>query len=405
MAIVARNKAAAAVWDPECGCHLSDAGFTGQRAVSAKGYSSLVEGCQRHGREDEMCSSTASPSGAGDRLSTGEHRSQRIGHVGRTSRGCVAQRIPEPGRRRTPPTTCGICRRGRRKDVAALFGLPDVVLLDLRTRLTGGAVADAIATSSSGQTSTISGEVAHRVGAALGHIARSAIRGAHHRHRVVSVLWPAAVGRRWSRRRRTPASSRWRRVGTAASAYVVGGSGPARCCQGVAAGEFADRGRRVPPHSAESPVLSSRRCAGYCQADRAVDGTRPIVHAQRPPVPCSWRCPATPQPWPAPRWVRARRWLPAGAVRQSRYGRPEVGEGDASRSIVVVGKKELSNADARLCAGRSGSVPRTQWCAPRHRRTRAASGEAILVDNARVMAAAAAAASRRPVLFVAGQDR
>jgi hypothetical protein len=38
MAIVARSAAAAAVWDPACGCHLSDAGFIGQRAVSAKGY-------------------------------------------------------------------------------------------------------------------------------------------------------------------------------------------------------------------------------------------------------------------------------------------------------------------------------------------------------------------------------
>ncbi len=42
--------------------------------------------------------------------------------------------------------------------VAELFGLPDVVLLDLRTRLTGGAVATAKATSSSGQTATITGE-------------------------------------------------------------------------------------------------------------------------------------------------------------------------------------------------------------------------------------------------------
>ena len=56
-------------------------------------------------------------------------------------------------------------------------------------------------------------------------------------------------------------------------------------CQGLAAGEFADRGRRVHPHSAQSPVPSCEGAPGYCQrADRAVDGARPTVHAQRSPA-------------------------------------------------------------------------------------------------------------------------
>ena len=76
----------------------------------------------------------------------------------------------------------------------------------------------------------------------------------------------------------------------------------------------------------------------------------------------------------------------------------------ATRSIVVAGKKELSNADAGALRrpvrlGAQDPVVRAARIAglgPRR-------GEAILVDNARVMAAAAAAASRRPVLFVAGK--
>lgn len=71
---------------------------------------------------------------------------------------------------------------------------------------------------------------------------------------------------------------------------------------------------------------------------------------------------------------------------------------------MVAGKKELSNADAAALRrpvrlGAQDPVVRAARIAglgPRR-------GEAILVDNARVMAAAAAAASRRPVLFVAGK--
>jgi hypothetical protein len=77
----------------------------------------------------------------------------------------------------------------------------------------------------------------------------------------------------------------------------------------------------------------------------------------------------------------------------------------ATRSIVVAAKRELSNADAGTLRrpvrlGAQDPVVRAARIAglgPRR-------GEAILVDDARVMAAAAAAASRRPVLFVAGRS-
>jgi hypothetical protein len=73
----------------------------------------------------------------------------------------------------------------------------------------------------------------------------------------------------------------------------------------------------------------------------------------------------------------------------------------AKRTIVVAGKKEISNAEAAKLrkpfrVGSSNAVARSARIAALGSRR----GEAVLVDTQRVMAAAAAAASGKPVLFI-----
>jgi hypothetical protein len=296
------------------------------------------------------------------------------------------------------------------KDVAALFGLPDVVLLDLRTRLTGGAVATAIATSSSGQTSSISGERL-RTGLRLpsAYIARSATQ---------EPTTATALSTALAQRGGAPVVAQATDTSVVALAaafagssgrplYVVGGAGPDKATVKAlrparsltAVGAFTPTALK-----ALSRLARVRRVTADGPTALSMDLARLATRKERRPVFVA-----------VPGNAAAMASAAMGAARAGGYllalsAAPAPGvqkwvKAHATRSIVVAAKKELSNADAsalrrpvRLGAQDPGvRAARIAGLGPRR-------GEAILVDDARVMAAAAAAASRRPVLFVAGRS-
>jgi len=410
MAVIARSKALAVTWDSACGCHVNDTGFVGQRATTAKGYQAW--------RKAVRSTSTSAGAGlvvlyqgapvdvplfdatGGATLNASDVWGQEVAWL-RSATDPWSLRPKNSSYATWSPQT------RPQADVAALFGLPDVVLLDLRTRLTGGAVAKATATSSTGQTAAISGEKL-RTGLQLpsAYIARSATQEPT---TATSLSTSLARGRRGG-----PVvvqASDTTVVALAAAfagsigrpLYVVAGGGPDRTATKAlrpaesltAVGAFHPRAlkalsrlakvRRVTAGSA--PALSLELAQAAQRSDR-----RTVFVA-------------------APGNASAMASAAMGAVRAHGYllvlsGTPSAGMGKwvkahGSRTIVVAAKKEISNAEAAqlrkpVRLGAKDPVVRAARIAGIGSRR----GDAILVDSARVMAAAAAAASGRPVLFV-----
>ncbi len=407
MAIVARSKAAAAVWDPECGCHLSDAGFTGQRAVSAKGYSAWSKAV--NATAGKTVQFDGKPVLVPVIDSTGGATLNASDVWGEDVAWLRSAADPWSLKKKNTSYYVWDLQTRPQKDVAALFGLPDVVLLDLRTRLTGGAVADAIATSSSGQTSTISGEKLRTgLGLPSAYIARSATEEPTTATALSSVL---------ARRGGSPVVAQATDTSVVALAaafagssglplYVVGGSGPGNAAARALrpASSLTAVGAFTPTAlKALSRLAKVRRVTASGPTALSLELARMSTRKDRRSVFVA-----------VPGNTAAMASAAMGAARAGGYllalsGAPGNAvqkwvKVHASRSIVVAGKKELSNADAAALRrpvrlGAQDPVVRAARIAglgPRR-------GEAILVDNARVMAAAAAAASRRPVLFVAGK--
>lgn len=410
MAITARTKALAAVWNPDCGCHVDDSGFTGQRATATKGYSAW----------SKAVSGTATGSSAGltvqyDGAAIDIPVFESTGGATLNSADVWGKDVPwarsaeDPWslqQRNTSYATWSMQTRPQ-SQVAQLFGLPDVVQLDLRTRLTGGAVATATATSSTGQTAAITGEQL-RTGLDLpsAFIARSATPAP-----TSATSLSAALA---SHRRGAPVVVQATdtavvalAAGFAGSArrplYVVGRHGPTSQVRKAlrpakrltAVGAFSPAGlkslgrlakvRRVTASSA--PALSLKLANEIVRAER-----RPaFVAAPGNPAALASAAMAA---------VRARGYVLAvdGAATPATV---KWVRAHAKRSVIVAGRKEISNVQA----GQLRRPVRLATSNPVVRSARLAAlgsrrGDAVLVDSRRLMAAATAAASGQPVLMV-----
>jgi hypothetical protein len=292
------------------------------------------------------------------------------------------------------------------KDVAALFGLPDVVLLDLRTRLTGGAVATALATSSSGQTATITGE---KLRTGLGLPSAYIARGATQEPTTATALSSALA-----RRGGAPVVAQATDTAVVALAaafagssgrpfYVVSGSGPDAAATRALrpAGSLTAVGAFTPTALKRlSRLAKVRRVTASGPTALSLELARLATRKDRRTVFVAAAGNTAAMASAAMGAARAKGYLLAltgapGAAVQKWV------KAHATRSVIVAAKKELSNADAGVLRrpvrlGAQDPVVRAARIAglgPRR-------GEAVLVDSARVMAAATAAASRRPVLFV-----
>jgi CO dehydrogenase/acetyl-CoA synthase epsilon subunit len=291
--------------------------------------------------------------------------------------------------------------------VAQLFGLPDVALLDLRTRLAGGAVATAKATSSSGQTAAISGEQL-RVGLSLpsAYIARAV---------EPEPTTATALSASLSRRGGSPVvvqASNTTVVALAAGfagatkrpLFVVGSQGPkAKAKRALRPAKSVTAVGAVSPAGLRS--LSKLAKVRRVTAPNAVklslklarlnpSTARRAVFAATPANPSAMATAAMGA-------TRARGTVIAVNATPSAKTVKWVAK-RAKRTIIVAGKKEISNAAAAALRkpvrlGTQNPVIRSARIASLGSRH----GEAILVDTRRPMAAAAAAATGRPVLFVA----
>ncbi|MEZ5186672.1 MAG: hypothetical protein R2720_13080 [Candidatus Nanopelagicales bacterium] len=414
MAILARSQAAAAQWNPDCGCHVSDAGFRGQRATGEKGYANWRKAVRSTAKSDTAGLTVAYQGAALDVPvfdSTGGATLNSKDVLGQDIAWLRSESDPWSLKSKNTRYASWDQQTRPQSQVAQLFGLPDVVLLDLRTRLTGGAVATATATSSSGQTASITGEkLRTALGLPSAYIARSATAEPVTATSLSTALASAGRGR--------PVVVQASDTAVVALAagyagtqgrplYVVGSKGPGKKARKAlrpaksvtAIGAFSGTGlkslsrlakvRRVTDRSATKLSL---KLAKYAQ-----HGSRRAVFVASPRNPAALASAAM------------------GATRAKGYllvlkGTPKSAmvkwvAKRAKRSIVVAPKKEITNQQAAglrkpVRLGSKDSVVRSAKVAglgPRR-------GEAILVDAQRVMAAAAAAASGRPVLFVAGSS-
>jgi hypothetical protein len=270
-------------------------------------------------------------------------------------------------------------------------------------------VATATATSSSGATAAITGE-ALRTGLELpsAYIARSAVQ----EPTTATALSARLAAERKPKGSPVVVSAADTAVVALAAAfagaqqrplYVVGGSGPDRLASKAlrparsitAVGAFGAQSLKALSRLAkvqritapDAPTLSVRLAQRAERKDR-----RPVFVAV-PGNPAALASAAM------------------GAVRSGGYlltmgGAPVDATAKwvrehATRSVVVASKKEISNAQAAqlrraVRLGAQDPAVRSARIAGLGRRT----GEAILVDSTRVMAAAAAAASGQPVLFL-----
>ncbi|HQR80137.1 MAG TPA: N-acetylmuramoyl-L-alanine amidase [Actinomycetota bacterium] len=410
MAITARTKALAAVWNPDCGCHVDDSGFTGQRATGGKGYAAWRNAVTSTATGDAS-GLTVLYDGAVIDIpvfeSTGGATLNGADVWGKAVPWARSVEDPWSLQAKNTPYAAWSMQTRAQSQVAQLFGLPDVVQLDLRTRLTGGAVATATATSSTGQTASITGEQL-RTGLDLpsAYIARSATQAPvaatslsadlADGHKGAPVVVQAtdtavvALAAAYAGNTRRPL-------------YVVGRQGPTtrvgkalRPAKSLTAvGSFSPAGlkslgrlakvRRVTASTA--PALSLKLAAEIAGAQR-----RPAFVA----APGNLTALAS----AAMAAVRARGFVLAidGAPSPAtvKWVRKH-----AKRAVVVAGRKEISNTQA----GQLRRPVRLATTNPVVRSARLAAlgsrrGDAVLVDSRRPMAAAAAAASGQPVLMV-----
>lgn len=410
MAIAARSKALAAQWDPSCGCHVPDTGFLGQRTVSGRGYSNWAKAVRKTSRSEStglVAAYRGEPIAVPVFDSTGGATLNSADIWGEDLPW--ARSVPDPWSlqpKNSSYSSWDVQTRSHER-VAEVFGLPDVALLDLRTRLEGGAVAKAVATSADGQKSTITGEqLRSELGLPSAYIARSV----DPEPVTATSLSAALAGSRQSAPVVVQASDT--AVVALASAYagrtgrsllVVGGSGPGkkasatlrRSRSAVAVGALSATAlKRIGKLAKVQRVTAgSPEALSLALARRSASSQRRALFVAASANPAALASAAMGA-------ARAKGYLLAvdGSMSSSAV---KWARAHATRSVVVAGKKEIPDA----VAGRLRKPARLGTSNPVSRSARIAAlgprrSEAILVDSARVMAAAAAAASGRPVLLV-----
>ncbi len=404
MAIVARSKALTAPYDADCACHLGQDGFLGYRAVSAKGYETWRKAVSvTSGKVASFQGATVDvpviDSTGGATLNATDVWGKDLAYL---------RSAQDPWSLEAGNTTYAQWTQQTRTQaqVAALFGLPDVVKIDLRQRLEGGAVATAVATSSQGKTATVTGEQL-RTGLELpsAFIARTVST-----EPVSATTLSSALAKGRSGAPVVVQASDTPVVALAAAyagannrpLFVIGGNGPgkaaAKALRGrsmVAIGEFGS-----PASKSLNRLGSVRRVSAANIVDLSLrlasaggQTTRRAVFLASPTDPAA---------------------MASAAMGAARAGGYLLAFGDtpsdaavkftkdrATRTIVVAPKKVISNASAAVFRkpvrlGTADPIGRAARIAGLGSRR----GEAILVDSSRVMAAAAAAASGQAVLLV-----
>jgi SpoIID/LytB domain protein len=404
MAMILRSKALTAAYDANCGCHMTDSGFLGYRAVSANGYPAWRSAvASTSGRvvayDAAVVDVPVIDSTGGATLNAADVWGKDVAFL---------RSVEDPWSLESKNTSYAAWSQQTRSQgkVAALFGLPDVVKIDLRDRLTGGAVGKAIATSSQGKTASITGEQlrtglelpsafinrsvsnspssATSLSASLSSGRSGAPVVVQASDTVVVALSAAYAG----------ANSR--------PLYVISGGGPGKAAAKslrkkamTAVGDFSPTAlkslnrlgsvRRVTANSAPELAVKLAQ-AGKQGARRAVF----VASASDPAAVASAAMGA----------VRARGYLLTISEAPSSSA-VAVTKNRASRTIVVAPKKVISNQTASVFRkpvrlGASDPVVRAARIAALGSRR----GEAILVDASRPMAAAAAAATGNAVLLV-----
>ena len=404
MALAIRSNALTAAYNPDCGCHLPGDGFAGYKAVTSKGYgawrSAVIETARQvvtyNGATVDVPLIEAS---GGATLNAADVWGQDVAYL---------RSATDPWSLQTKNSSYASWQQQTRAQntVAQVFGLPDVVRIDLSNRLAGGAVAQAVATSSNGKTATISGEKL-RTGLQLpsAYIARSVVTAPTSATALSTSL---AAGRKGSP---VVVQASDTSVVALASAFagargrpllVVGSGGPSKAAAKVlrkttmtAVGAFSPKAlkqldrlgtvRRVT--AADTPALSVKLAlAGKASERRTVF----VASVADPAAMASAAMGA----------ARAGGYLLAFDKEPSEAA-VKFTKDAAKRTVVVAAKSVLSNADAgqfrrpfRL--GSTDAVTRAARLAALGSR----GGEAVVVDASRLMAAAAAAASGKPVLLV-----
>ena len=403
-AIVARSKALAATYNADCGCHVTDDGFLGYRAVSAKGYPAWRKAITRTAGkvvayQDAIVDVPVIDSTGGATLNASDVWGKDLAYLRSAS---------DPWSLQARNSTYADWRAQTRTQaqVAAAFGLPDVAKIDLRKRLEGGAVGSAVATSADGKTATITGEqlrTALELPSAF--IARSVSASPVSATSLSAVLSSGRPGAPVVVQASDTAVVALAAAFAGANGrplYVIGGNGPGKTAAKAlrkksmtAVGAFAapalaalnrlGKVRRVTADNA--PALSVRLALAGKQTGRhavfAASAADPAALASA-----------------AMGAVRAGGYLLAVGDSPSDEA-VKVSKVRGSRTIVVASKKVVSNANAGLFRkpvrlGTSDPVTRAARLAALGPRR----GEAILVDSSRLMAAAAAAASGNAVLLV-----
>jgi SpoIID/LytB domain protein len=404
MAIVARSKALTAPYNAECACHVSDAGFLGQKATSAKGYSTWSKAVNSTaGRVVSYNGATVDvpvmDATGGATLNAADVWGQDVAYL---------RSADDPWSLETKNSSFAAWGQQTREQsaVAGLFGLTDVVRLDLSKRIAGGAVGEAVATSSDGKTASISGEKL-RTGLELpsAYIARSVGTAPTSATALSSAL---SSGRKGSpvvvQASDTP-------VVALAAAYagslgrplvVVGGSGPGKASAKMlrrstmtAVGTFSasvlkqlDRLGSVRTVTAEDvPSLSLKLATAAKKSDRRT------VFVASPDDPAAMATAAMGA-------ARAGGYLLAVDEAPSQQAATFT-KSAGKRTVVLAAKSVISNVEAAqlrkpVRLGTTDPVARSARIAALGPRR----GEAILVDATRPMAAAAAAASGQAVLLV-----
>lgn len=411
IAIATRSRALAAQWDEECGCHLPDNGFLGQRTVSGSGYRNWAKAVRK-----TSGSETTGLVAAYDGGTINVPLFDSTGGATLNSKDVWGEDLPwarsvaDPWSlqsKNTSYSSWDVQTRSHDR-VAELFGLPDVALLDLRTRMQGGAVAKAIATSSDGQKATISGE---RLRSELSLPSAYIARSTDTEPVTATSLSTSISGSRKGSAVVVQASDTT--VVALAAAYagatsrpllVVGSAGPGekaskvlrRSRSAVAVGRFTETAlKRVGRLAKLTRVTAADTAAlSLSLARRGERSERRPVFVAAAGNPAAMASAAMGA-------VRSSGYLLATGTSLSDTAVAWVRK-RASRSVVVASKKEIPDASA----GRLRNPARLGTGNPVARSARIAAlgsrkGDAILVDSARLMAAAAATASGQVVLLVA----
>lgn len=404
IAIAARSKALAAQYDPACGCHLSDAGFAGQKATSQKGYTNWRKAVSATSDRTLTFNEAAIDPPLFD--STGGATSNASDVWGKDVPWLKSAEDPWSLQSKNTQYSNWDQQTRSQADVAKVFGLSDVVRLDLRTRLAGGAVATAIATSSGGQTASITGEQL-RVQLQLpsAYIARAVDPAP-----VSATALSAALS---SGRKGAPvvAQATDTAVVALAAAYagtkarplfVVGPGGPARAVRKAlkgrsmtAVGAFTTTALQALDKAGSVRRVTAGDAGALSLKLAAATSGRHAVYVADPGNPAAMASAAMAA-------ARSRGYLLAVSKTPSASA-IKFAKAHATRTVVVASKKEISNAAAATLRkpvrlGAQDPVTRSSRLAALGPRR----GEAILVDAARPMAGAAAAATREAVLFVSG---